>query len=106
MKFCCSIFESYYYIDNYLGFNIRLVKSTNPSSLEMGHLLFYKTKGLIKTKHKRRDLRFYITMGYENFNYSMPILNIGFCPFCGKNLFDFYKDDEYINEIEGDTFTV
>ena len=25
-------------------------------------------------------------------------------PFCGVNLYDYYKSDEYVNEIEGETF--
>ena len=104
MKFCCSIFETYYKIDNYLGFNIRIVKCTNPLVIEGLHLLFYENKALKKTKHKRKDIRFFMTMGYEKFSFRLPMVNIAFCPFCGKNLFDFYIDEEYINEIEGETF--
>lgn len=46
-----------------------------------------------------------MTMGYETFRFELSTIII-FCPFCGANLFDFYTDDSYINEIEGETFTI
>ena len=29
---------------------------------------------------------------------------ISFGPFCGVNLYDYYKSDEFLNEIEGEAF--
>ena len=45
-----------------------------------------------------------MTMGYDTFTFDAPTVFISFCPFCGANLYDYYKSDEYVNEIEGETF--
>ncbi|MBP5366208.1 MAG: hypothetical protein J6Y82_09855 [Bacteroidales bacterium] len=67
---------------------------------------FARNKQLNKTRHKRNDFRFYITMGYVKFEFLKPIIDMAFCPFCGTNLYDFYVSDEYANEIEDETFTL
>lgn len=84
MKFCCDRFNAAYILPNYYGLNIRIVK--------------YKSDELFDT---RNLLRFYITTGYKEGDVNVPNFNIAFCPFCGKDLFDFYKSDNYANEKSG-----
>lgn len=105
MKFCCEDFESHYRLDNQTWPNFRIVKIKSKLLTE-GDCWVYFThnKQASKTRHKRKDLRFYITFGYEKFDFLMVKLNMTFCPYCGTNLYDFYVSDEYANEIEGETF--
>lgn len=104
LKFCCWSFEGLYYVGNQFGINIRVVKLTSPEHVERASDIFYLHKELRKTKHRRGDIRFYMTMGYEKFSFHLPMCAISFCPFCGVNLYDFYNKDEYAQEIEGETF--
>lgn len=98
MKFCCSNFEGNYLIDNNFAPNIRIVK--------------FKSEFLIsqdvdpKIKSKKNDLKYFITLGYDVFSLDIPLMNISFCPYCGTNLHLFYNKNEYLNEIEGITFTL
>jgi len=101
MKFCCGGFEGAYCIGNHFG----MVKFTSPIFLDGGYELFNISRLAQKTKNKRNDIIFCMTMGYETFRFELSTIII-FCPFCGANLFDFYTDDSYINEIEGETFTI
>ena len=77
----------------------------SPHLLETGYEIFSVNKAASKTKNKRNDLRFVMTMGYEKFRLDLPLVYIIFCPYCGVNLFDFYTNDKYVNELEGHTFT-
>ena len=86
MKYCCERFEPYNRTHNESYPNIRIVKF------------------LPNLHYKKPYFRFFITHGYEKFNMDLVVMNIAYCPFCGKNLFDFYKDDAIPNEIEGTTF--
>jgi len=95
-KFCCEKFETYYKTNNQSAPNIRIVKYTS-------EYLLKSTKDLGKYKI---PYRYYITYGYEIFQIDMLAIFIEYCPFCGTDLYDFYKTDEYANEIEGDTFTL
>jgi hypothetical protein len=106
MKFCCSDFEGHYYVENHVGPNFRIVKFTSPVLTGRGDKSFFAhNPALFKTKHKRNDIRFFITMGYERFSLlETGACNIAFCPYCGTNLYDFYVDDECANEVEGKTF--
>jgi len=106
MKFCCSDFEGSIKIGNQFGINIRIVKFSSKLLTSASEIYFTRNTQLNKTKNKRDDLRFFMTMGYEKFSLNMAMANIAFCPFCGTNLYDFYVKDEYINEIEGETFTL
>ncbi len=49
---------------------------------------------------KNSPYRFWMTFGREVYNLDSVMINLSYCPFCGKNLFEFYNNDEYINEIE------
>ncbi|MBU1579269.1 MAG: hypothetical protein KJ754_07555 [Bacteroidetes bacterium] len=53
---------------------------------------------------KRNDLRYFVTIGYDEFKLDLPLMNINYCPYCGTNLYNFYNNAEYANEIEGETF--
>jgi len=104
MKFCCSSFEGSYYVGNHFGINIRMVKFHSKLLTSGNNIFFTNNIGVSRTKNKRDDVRFFLTMGYEKFSLDMAMANIAFCPFCGANLYDFYIKDEYVNEIEGKTF--
>ncbi len=105
MKFCCGDFEGHYCVSNQMGPNFRIVKFTSPFLINKGDMFFFTNNQQVrKTKHKRNDLRFFITMGYDKFNLGIATCNITFCPYCGTNLYDFYISDECANEIEGETF--
>jgi hypothetical protein len=86
MKNCCEKFKLYSDGQNESSPNIRIVKF------------------LPNLHQKKHYFRFFITHGYEKFNMDVIFMNIAYCPFCGKNLFDFYKEDTIPNEIEGTTF--
>lgn len=106
MKFCCESFEGSYFIGNQCGINIRIVKFNSEFLISKGNLYFKRNRQINKTSNKRNDVRFFMTMGYEKFRLDLPMANIGFCPFCGTNLYDYYVEDEYFNEIEGKTFNL
>jgi len=84
MKFCCERFEMHYFFPDNYGMNIRIVKYAENELLD-----------------KRNLYRFYITQGYALGQTNVSNLNVGFCPFCGENLFKFYKSDHYVNEKPG-----
>ncbi len=87
LKYCCEDFKFRVNLFNYQHPNIRIVKFTD-SRYESGIGKF----------------SFVITEGYEEkFSFRMVVV-IKYCPFCGKKLSKFYKDDAYANEIEGVTF--
>ncbi len=105
MKFCCSDLEGDYYVGNKFGMNFRIVKFRSPLLVNDRDMsMFLHNKQASRTKNKRNDIRFFITMGYEKFSLHLATCNIVFCPYCGTNLYDFYVGDEYANEIEGETF--
>lgn len=106
MKFCCSDLEGAYRIGNQFGINMRIVKFKSRQFTSGDNVYFSRNIQASKTKNKRDDVRFFMTMGYERFSLNMAMVNIAFCPFCGINLYDYYVDDEYFNEIEGQTFTL
>ena len=88
LKYCCENFKFRATLPNDKGPNIRIIKLTDP---RYGSLT--------------RKLIFAMTEGYSG-KYSVHVLIviIKYCPFCGKKLSRFYKDDAYANEIEGVTF--
>ncbi len=87
MKYCCIDFEVYLKMPSTSAPNIRIVKYLPMPQFE-GNL----------------GLGFYCTLGYDNFNIYLPKLNLRFCPFCGVKLKEFYKSEDYANEVEGNTF--
>ena len=97
LKYCCQGFEVYlYHYDSKYGRrpNIRIVKYTSEFLL----------KSSLATGKFKSPYRFYITFSFDRFKIDAPHIPIEYCPFCGKDLFKFYKDDRYANEIEGETF--
>lgn len=97
LKFCCSFFEGGYFVGNGFGPNIRIVKFTSEELIARG----INDKD---SKNRRKDIRFFITMGYKIFSFDIMGTIINYCPYCGKDLHKFYRRDEYVNEIEGKTF--
>jgi len=89
-KFCCEKLSYYDSGENTMGLNIRI--------------LMYK--GIIREKMlllnpKANDKGFVITSGYKdsvNDKETMRMV-IDYCPFCGQKLSDFYKSDDYIQEV-------
>jgi hypothetical protein len=98
MRFCCSNFEGNYNISNNFAPNIRIVKFKSESLILQNF-----DRNILS---KRNDLKYFITLGYEKFSLNIPLMNICFCPYCGTNLKMFYDKNEYLNEIEGETFTL
>lgn len=80
MNYCWERFESAHSMPNSYGLNIRIVK--------------FKKEDLID---KNFLYRYFITPGFSESAENIPRLNIAFCPFCGENLFAFYKSDVFVN---------
>lgn len=85
MKFCCERFEHQLSLDREIGLNIRVVKIEEDSHIDT-----------------KKRYRFFITPGYKVGDRAVAAYNIAYCPFCGTNLFAFYKADIYINETNHD----
>ena len=84
-KYCCDRFKLSAELPRESGLNIRIIK-------------FDKTELMDSSK----QFRFFVTPGYTSESKGIPTLNIAFCPWCGKNLFNYYKADEYANETYKD----
>ncbi|WP_426479369.1 hypothetical protein ACP3T3_07945 [Chryseobacterium sp. CBSDS_008] len=89
-KFCCERLEGAYSVQNGFGLNFRIVKFTEP--------LYSKLK-LINPN--MLDKGFVMTSGYIHTinDEKTKSLFINNCPFCGQKLSDFYKSDDYVQEI-------
>lgn len=83
MKFCCQKFNSGWSLNRVSPLNIRVVK------------IDLKEVPEINPKY---PYRFYLTIGYREGEKNVPSRFLSFCPYCGKDLFKFYKSDEYVNE--------
>jgi len=94
LKYCCQRFEVRTLSHKNDNPNIRIIKVTSN----------YLLNGIGGKKYIN-PYRFILTFGYENFNIN-EFSNIFFeyCPFCGADLFKFYRSDEYVHEIEGSSF--
>jgi hypothetical protein len=81
MKFCCERFQTYYEDppDRLIYPAIKIVKI---STDDKWPLRFFFLCGFVKDKP--------------------PSINMAYCPFCGNNLFKFYKSEAYINAKESD----
>lgn len=80
MKYCCERFKFRHEIPSNKGLNIRVVK--------------YDLSELFTEKN---PYRFYLSSPFVKEEISKDNFLIAHCPFCGENLFAFYKDDMYIN---------
>ncbi len=83
MKYCCRNFETDCNVDRRSRPNIRVVKISVDQVPEIDINYPY---------------RFYFTIGYEEGQKNVPSRFINYCPYCGANLFKFYKNDQYVNE--------
>ncbi len=84
MKYCCRSFESDCKVDRRARPNIRVIKVDTKQIPEID---------------PRYPYRFYFTVGYSENETNVPARFLNFCPYCGKDLFEFYQSDEYINEL-------
>ena len=96
LKYCCDRFEISATRAKTTNPNIRIVKLTSP----------HYFKQYVEKKFRKNPLRFFLTQGFlEEFRVDLTgNISIMYCPYCGKDLYKFYKDDAYANEIEGQTF--
>jgi len=83
MIYCCRHFESDCSVDRRARPNIRVVK-----------IDINQVPGI----NPRYPYRFYFTVGYCEGEKNVPSRLITYCPYCGKDLFEYYKSDDYINE--------
>lgn len=91
-KKCCEKFDYYNSGENTMGLNIRIIKSSGVVREKM-----------LLINPKSSDKGFVITSGYKNSindNGTMSMA-INYCPFCGQKLSDYYKSDDYVQEIIG-----
>ena len=84
-KYCCVRFENQVVLPKESGLNIRILR--------------FSENELISNKNL---YRFFITPGYSSSDRGVPTFNIAYCPFCGENLFQYYKSDSYVNENDSD----
>jgi hypothetical protein len=106
MDYCCATFEVASNQPKESSPNIRIVKFVServinpPSVFDAGN-----GRTIPNTSDVRGQYRFYMTCGYTQFSIQyVPYFPLKFCPFCGVDLFAFYKADGYGSEVEGETF--
>ena len=86
MKYCCDNFLMHLKSPNGTVPNIRMIK----------YLPFREGESLYG---------FFVTAGYDKFDIIYtPKIPITYCPYCGSNLKKIYSNDDFVNEIEGETF--
>lgn len=88
--FCCDRLKGAYHIGDSFGLNFRIVKYSEKLYNDLKQI-----KPTIESKG------FLITSGYRDSiddKETMKMI-INYCPFCGKKLDDFYKLDDYVQEI-------
>lgn len=67
------------------GINLRVVKNDPELRMDL-----------------HNEYRFYLTPGYKDGQQKLvKHLNIRYCPFCGTDLYEFYRSDIYVNERNG-----
>lgn len=91
-KFCCERLKGAYLVENSFGLNFRIIKYSERLYNE-----------LLQIKPSMPDKGFLITSGYKHSVDDAEIMKmvINNCPFCGQKLSDFYKSDDYVQEIVG-----
>jgi hypothetical protein len=91
-KYCCEKFSFFNRPENDMALNIRIVK----------YIGDFRDK-MLMLNSKANDKGFVITSGYKksiNDAGTMRMV-ISTCPFCAQKLSDFYKSDDYVQEIIG-----
>ena len=114
-KFCCEHFErDYKHYNNYP--NVRVVRLVSEKFISYNKeikLPFRFPPYPVELWPKNRMTLFVMTTGYRLFEFGNcsrkdnTLYNrIFYCPYCGKSLHKFYgpRIDEYVQEVEGDTF--
>jgi hypothetical protein len=95
MKFCCARFESYHQDSGKIDAgsfkretypNIKIVK-LSPNDHNQGKNLY----------------RYLLVCGFME-QAPPSFVNMKYCPFCGTDLFKFYRSDEYVNNERVDFF--
>lgn len=89
-KFCCERLKGAYSVENGFGINFRVIKFSeklysqlkviDPLMIDKGYVM---TSGYINTINDEQTMSLFINN----------------CPFCGQKLSDFYKSDDYVQEI-------
>ena len=114
-KFCCEHFERDYKLYNDYP-NIRVVRLVSEEFISFDKeikLPFRFPPYPIELWPKNRMTLFVMTTGYRLFEFpncsrkdNTLYKRIFYCPYCGKSLHKFYgpRIDEYVQEVEGDTF--
>ncbi|ATL47305.1 hypothetical protein COR50_09035 [Chitinophaga caeni] len=87
-KFCCTRLQVRHEVAREIGLNFRIVIADTVLQFD-----------------KSRVYRFYFTAGYHATDTDITLMNIRYCPFCGMDLFAFYKDEGYVNERETPLFS-
>ena len=114
LKYCCDPFKNACDLPKSLHPNIRIIKLTKSYHFNKNQDVHLKFNGgpwqlckmpPLPKRYRKNSLRFFITEGYENYTIDTVALLIEYCPFCGKSLYKFYKDDAYAHEIEGITYS-
>lgn len=116
-KFCCKQFEQEYKIYNNYP-NIRVVRyvskdlRSNKKEIRLPSICMLQ-KNAKELWEKNRMTGFIMSDGYRLFEfpkaspkYRTLYRKIFYCPYCGRNLYEFYGPhiDEYVQETEGKTF--
>ena len=82
-RYCCDFFKRDCSVHHKAQPNIRIIKID---------------KKQIPQIDDNYPYRFYLTVGYEKGEKNVPLRSFKYCPYCGTNLYNFYKSDDYINE--------
>jgi len=88
--FCCEKLSFFGRSENNVSLNFRIVKYEGAFR-----------ENMLLLNPKANDKGFVITSGYENsiHNDGTMRMIIEYCPFCGQKLSDFYRSDDYVQEI-------
>lgn len=84
-KYCCARFGIRHEVSREEGINLRIVKPYPEYRMDNTNVY-----------------RFYLTAGYKEGQKKVgKHISIRYCPFCGTDLYGFYRSDFYINEEPG-----
>ena len=111
-KYCCDLFSLFHQKPK-TSDCIRVLQLTSyrPNLLQIEYAQYDKGKERF-VENSKIPYRFFIMPPLELPNMKYKKLfggyNISYCPWCGVNLFTFYAKErnieDYVNEIEGETF--
>ena len=84
-QYCCESFRFRALLPRNKGPNIRILKISQDLLLD-----------------KEKVYRCFIAPAYEAGARGIAVMPIAFCPFCGKNLFEYINSDDYVNEEDNE----